>query len=149
MRRNGLSRAFSPFDLIDAGLRVRVASLQVAGVNMTDPRHAALGGVEIEVEHAVGTDELQLGPVAFANLQPGVAEMLDQLIGGHAIQGPMIVAVQRRGIRGGGLWRSRCRRWPGRTGRDGKQDGKDWETHWPLVAKGFAAGKLAAARRRR
>src|SRR5688572_6041112 len=90
-RPDGLSNASSALDFIDAALGGDIAALRVAGVDMADARRAARGRIEVEVEHAIGAGELQLGALAFLDLQTRPAEMLDQLSGRHAVERTVIV----------------------------------------------------------
>lgn len=117
---------------------------------MGDARHAALGWVQVEIEHAIGASKLQLCPVALANLELRPSKMLEQLIGRHAAKRPVIMLVGHgRGRRGtGGLRWSWRRRWPRGTGRDEQHGCGDQVTHRPLVAGREGAGKLAGAGQR-
>ena len=73
----------------DAVLLVDWTALEIARVDMSDTGDAGAARIRIQigVEHAAGACELQFGAVAFANLQPGLTEVLAKLIGRHSIQG--------------------------------------------------------------
>jgi hypothetical protein len=69
--------------------------------------------------------------------------MLDQLTGGHAVDGPVIVLAGRGRSGSGGGWRRGRRTW---SAGSHEQDGEEkYATHLPLVAALAGAGKLAAA----
>ena len=84
----GRGSPLAPFDRSDAALRVDVATLEIARVDMGDPRHplSTRWRVKIGIEHAVRSRKLQFGPVALADLEARPTEMLAQFIRSHSIQ---------------------------------------------------------------
>lgn len=105
---------------VNAGLRIDFLALEVACLDEGDAGGAALAGVEIGIEDAGRRCELDLGTFALANLDPGPAEMLDELTGRHPVQVLVIMTVVGRGRPrlGRGLGRDWLRYRPWRTGGD-------------------------------
>lgn len=130
-------------------MRVDRGALEIARVDIGDSRNArpALAWVEVGVQHAAGSGELQFGPVAFPDLKSRPTEMLAQFVGGHPIQGGMVMTVGLNRFGRGRLDR------PGGRGcgaAGNQQRGKSYETTHPsLVAGRSAACKLAPGGRRR
>lgn len=127
-----------------------VNALEVPRLDIGGPRRAgaARRRVEIDIEHAVRPCELKLGPFAFDDLQPRPAEMLDELAGGHAVDGAVIMLTRCHW-----RWRHRLWGWSSRrargTGRDEQKGGEDQMTHGLIVAGAGYAGKLAGSLMRR
>ena len=93
--RSALAPAGSPFDRIDAALGVDVDALEIACLDIVDPRGAMAVRIKIGVKHACRPGKLKLCADAFANLDPRLAEMSNQLAGRHAIKASMIMIVVR------------------------------------------------------
>ena len=133
----------------DATGLVGVPPHAVTSVDMSDAGKAATASrrIKIGVENAAWRRELQLGPRAFANLQPGLSEPRRQLVGAEANE-----IAGFRFFRYSGLgWRNRLdRRRRSRGAAGDQQAGKgDKATHAPLVAAAGGAGKLAGSTLRR
>jgi len=104
---------------------------------MGDPLDAAaaVGRVEVGVEHAAAARPLQLGAGALADLEAGLAEALAKLAGGEADEH----AARPRQRRRGGAGRRLGRAGAGGEERDGGE-GKQ-AAHRLFMAAGRLAGK--------
>lgn len=72
-------------DRIDATLGVDVGALEIARLDMVDPRRAMALGIKIGVKDACRPGKLKLCADALANLDPRLAEMGNQFVGRHAV----------------------------------------------------------------
>ena len=137
--------ASAPLKERDAAALVVIHARGKAGVDMRDPFGAlpARRPVEIGVEHAAAA-ELQLEALAFADLQGGASEALDEIACGQSEQVAAHLLLGRRRL----LRRTRALRNGGAAGGEQRCD-RDQTTHSTVMAGAAARGKLAACARRR
>ena len=67
----------------DAGRLIGVDASEAAGIDMRDPHDTVLG-IQIGVEHALPSAELELDAAALADLKRRSAEMSHQLLRAHS-----------------------------------------------------------------